>query len=73
MGLSGSRIVNTNVIFRLLLICFAGIAVFAVLVSWKAQAVFTAEYVEFPKTHSQVRTMIKAETDMKIIKKDLSN
>lgn len=51
MAISGSDITaNTNVIYRLIAVVFAGIAIFAVLISWRAQALFTAEYVEFPKS-----------------------
>jgi hypothetical protein len=51
--IQGSKIKQTNVIFRLLLISFAGLMVFVILVSWRAQLLETSEYVEFPTTHAR--------------------
>jgi hypothetical protein len=48
MEIGGTGLKDTNIIFRLLAVSFAGIMVFAILLSWRAQLLFNAEYVELP-------------------------
>ncbi len=49
MSIGGSGVTTgTSVYFRMFAIVFAGIMVFGVLISWRAQLLFNAEYVEFP-------------------------
>lgn len=49
MAIGGTGLTTTNSYFRMFIIAFAGIMVFGVLISWRSQVLFNAEYVEFPK------------------------
>jgi hypothetical protein len=67
MSIGGSGLTDTNIYFRLLAIVFAGTMVFGVLISWRAQLLFNAEYVEFPMHR------VKQKTDKtKVIKKSVA-
>ena len=56
MSIGGSGLAETNIYFRLLAIVFAGTMVFGVLISWRAQLLFNAEYVEFPTRQVKKKT-----------------
>ncbi len=59
-SIQGSKIKQRNMVFRLILICFTGLMVFAILVSWRAQLLDTAEYVEFPNYQALHKTAEKS-------------
>ena len=50
MEISGDSVKQKNIIFRMCVVVFSGIMIFAVLVSWRSQLLFSSEYVEFPTT-----------------------
>jgi len=49
MAIGGSGLTSNNNYFRMFVVIFAGIMTFGVLISWRSQVLFNAEYVEFPK------------------------
>ncbi len=55
--IAGSKIKNTNSLYRMFIIAFAGMMAFAVLLSWRAQLFFTAAYEETPiPAHRSVKS-----------------
>lgn len=56
MEISGDSVKQKNIVFRMCVIVFSGIMIFAVLVSWRSQLLFSAEYVEFPVTKISRKT-----------------
>lgn len=54
MAIGGSKIKDTNSIFRMFIVVFAGIMAFAVLLSWRSQILFNAEYVDLSMSPSKV-------------------
>jgi len=58
--------------FRLLLVSVAGLAAFAVLVSWRAQTLVNAQYQELPKSHIEKKQdIIRPETGVEKQKREL--
>lgn len=50
MDISGNSVKQKNIVFRMCVVVFSGIMIFAILVSWRSQLLFSSEYVEFPVT-----------------------
>ena len=60
MSIGGTGVTtDSNIYFRLMAIVFAGTMVFGVFISWRAQLLFNAEYVEFP-IHRPAKKTTKA-------------
>ncbi len=65
--ISGSRVKDTNSLYRLLIVTFAGIMAFAVLLSWRAQLLFTAGFEGAPiPIHRSAKASLTAENNANI-------
>lgn len=55
MPLIGSSVNNPNYLLRFCLLVFVGIISVSVVLSWRSQLLFAAEYQDLPVTHQQIK------------------
>jgi hypothetical protein len=58
-SIQGTKIKQRNILFRLILICFMGLMMFAILISWREQLLETSDYVELPSYLARHKTAEK--------------